>query len=65
MNWNLFEKIINDCLEFGVKKIYLTNFGESLLDSRLFKRIKYIKDRAETVKVAFITNGFLLNNENI
>jgi len=65
MSSSLFERIINDCVKLKVKEIHLTNFGESLLDSQLFKRIEYIKSKSKKINTTFITNGFLLNNENI
>jgi len=65
IDWDLFTKIVDEIIKFNIKEIHLTNFGESLLDPKLFERIEYIKNKKSSIYLKFITNGFLLNDSNI
>lgn len=61
MNQQLFEKIIEDASRSGIRLICLNNLGETLMDERLFERIRLIKKYG--LKVMFHTNGVLLDEE--
>jgi len=61
MPMKLYKKVINDCFDLGIKKVVLSFFGEPLMDKKLFKRIKYAKQKG--LYVEFFTNGMLLNRE--
>jgi pyruvate-formate lyase-activating enzyme len=61
MSQELFEKIINECCEYGIKKIMLGVYGEVFTDKDIFKKIKYI--RRLGMKYGIITNGSLLSRQ--
>lgn len=67
MPWHIFEKIVNECTQFegtGLKFI-LHKDGEPLMDSLLFKRIDFIKEKVKKSKVHFNTNAMLLSEDKI
>lgn len=64
MDETLFRKIIDDCVDWGIKDIHLFNFGEPLVDGGIFERIRYVKDRDPGIKTTIFTNGGLLNEAN-
>ena len=52
MDDDLYVKVLDECIDLGVKKIHLQNFGEPLIDRKLPEKIKMAKDRGiETVKI--------------
>lgn len=59
----LFEKIINECVSWGIKQIHLCNFGEPLVDKKLSEKLKLIKDKQHDIKTVIFTNGSLLNEK--
>jgi len=63
MSMKLYEKIIDDCIELGIKKVTLSFFGEPLMDKLLVDRIKYAKKAG--LYVEFFTNGMMLNSAKI
>ena len=65
MSWNLFEKIINECVTFEGKGLvfFLHKDGEPLLDPLLFKRVKHLKERLRYSKVGFNSNAMLLSEK--
>jgi MoaA/NifB/PqqE/SkfB family radical SAM enzyme len=58
---SLFEKIITEAKELGVKDVVLSFFGEPLCDRDLFNRIAFAKKNG--LRVTFYTNAILLNEE--
>lgn len=63
MPLSLFQKIIEDSLEFGIRKVRLHNYGGPFLDSLLFDRIDFVKSKGMFVSIN--TNGTLLTTERI
>ncbi|MBA2868486.1 radical SAM/SPASM domain-containing protein [Methanococcus maripaludis] len=61
----LFDKLANELVIWGVKEVHLTNFGESLLDPKIVERIDYLKNLDEELYIKIITNGFGLSEKNI
>lgn len=52
MDDDLYAKVLDECIELGVKKIHLQNFGEPLIDRKLPEKIRMAKDRGiENVKI--------------
>ncbi len=62
MKWELFEKIVANCVRFKVPEVSLNGFGEPLLDSLLIDRIKYLKKSGVPV-VRIYTNASLLKGK--
>jgi len=61
MDFELYTKIIDQCVAAGAKKVSLENYGEPFIDPLIFKRAKYAKDSG--LSVLTITNGSLLDEE--
>jgi len=61
----LFNKIAKELVNWGVKAVHLTNFGESLLDPKITERIDYLKNLDNDLYITIITNGFALSEKNI
>jgi len=62
MNWNLYKKVIDECVELGVGHLSLHNFGEPLLDPLFLSRVVYAKLR-NIERVSTNTNGLLLHKD--
>jgi len=58
MKRRLYEKIIDNCVNLGIKNITLSFFGEPLMDPNLIEKIKYAKKYG--LNVGFFTNASLL-----
>lgn len=63
MDFNLFQKIIDDAVKIGVKGIHLFLHGEPLLHLKFVDMVKYIKYK--NLDITVHTNGMLLNKEKI
>jgi MoaA/NifB/PqqE/SkfB family radical SAM enzyme len=61
MSKELYEKIIDECYELGIRKIVFGVYGEFMTDKFMFERIKYL--RIKGMKYGFITNASLMNKE--
>ena len=62
MSLDLFKKIIDDYASRG-GKVWLSTFGESLLDSTILDKIRYIGTYPSISETTILTNGLLLTNE--
>lgn len=61
MPLSLYQKIIEDSVEVGIKMVGLHNYSEPLLDSLIFDRVEFAKSKG--MYVAFSSNGTLLTTE--
>ncbi|MEA3489003.1 MAG: radical SAM/SPASM domain-containing protein [Candidatus Omnitrophota bacterium] len=59
MSMDLFRKIIDDCVDRGIKSVTLSGWGDPLLDEHLFERIEYITSHGLVYGV--FTNGSRMN----
>ncbi len=57
MNMDLFKKIIDEASKY-TKFMWLHDFGDPILDSKIIERIKYVKSKG--VKTGISINGFYL-----
>lgn len=62
MDFNLYKKLIDDSVKFGIKSISLQGYGEPLLHNKLIDMIYYAKEKGIS-DVRFDTNAFLLNDK--
>lgn len=62
MEQDLYEKIVDECVEGKCEVLHLHNFGEPLLDKRLPDWIQLAKDRG-IPKVKIFSNGALLTGK--
>jgi MoaA/NifB/PqqE/SkfB family radical SAM enzyme len=60
MTKELFEKIIDDCCEFGIKNATLGVYGEIFTDKDILMKVKYLRKRNMTYGI--LTNGSLLTS---
>lgn len=65
MQWELFERIVNDLEKFNgeIKVIYLFCLGEPLLNPRFSDMVSIIKQKQLCREVRIVTNGSLLTLE--
>jgi len=62
MPMDLFKRIADECAEWGVEEIRLHNFGEPLIDRRLYEKIEYAK-RIGIPTTTIYSNAALLDAE--
>ncbi len=62
MDWELYQKIVADAVDWGIPQIGLNRFGEPMLHPRLPEMIAFAKDRGARF-VEFVTNGTLLDEK--
>lgn len=62
MPMDLFKKIADECAEWGVEEMRLHNFGEPLIDVKLYDKIEYAK-RIGIKTTTIYTNGALMSGE--
>jgi MoaA/NifB/PqqE/SkfB family radical SAM enzyme len=63
MDMGLYEKIIDDAVSSGIRRVGLNFYSEPLLDPLIFKRVQYAKRKGLTVE--FYSNGSLLTGDKI
>jgi radical SAM protein with 4Fe4S-binding SPASM domain len=61
MDFNLFQKIIDDAAKTGVKRVHLYLHGEPMLHPDIVRMIAYIKSK--NIGISMATNGMLLDRE--
>jgi radical SAM protein with 4Fe4S-binding SPASM domain len=61
MDLELFKKIIDQCIEYGIKEVALYTDGESLLHPRFCDMLEYIKGK--DLFTILSTNALLMNEE--
>lgn len=59
MDMELFKRIIDEVLNYGVDSVFLGGFGESMLDPFFVERVRYVKNFG--LFCNFICNGSLLD----
>lgn len=61
MDFGLFQKIIDEASDGGVKRVHLYLHGEPLLHPKILDMVTYIKTKGMAINLT--TNGIYLNNE--
>jgi MoaA/NifB/PqqE/SkfB family radical SAM enzyme len=59
MSWELFTKIVDECVALGIGAVRLHNYGEAFIDRRLVEKIRYAK-ASGIREVGLISNGSLI-----
>lgn len=62
MDMGVFERIVDNASNSGMREIGLSLMGEPFLDEILFKRVRYIKEKG--LRTTFNTNASLLSESN-
>ena len=65
MDDQLFEKIIDDCREFPLRRIEPYLHGEPFMDRKILDRIEHINQRLPRTEVHIFTNGSMLTAKNV
>ena len=65
MTDELFEKIIEDCREFPLRRIEPYLHGEPFMDRKILERIAHINKRLPRTEVHIFTNGSLLTAKTV
>lgn len=63
MSKPLFRKIIDECVDRGVRKVVPFLMAEPLLDNDLFDHISYTKKKLPNVKIQISTNGGIMTKK--
>ncbi len=61
----LFEKIVDDCKQFPLRRMEPYLHGEPFMDKKLVERIEYINKHLPKTEVHLFTNGSLLTKKTI
>ena len=59
MSFELFTKIVDECVELGITHVRMHNYGEALMDRRLVEKVRYAKEKG-IQEVGMISNGSLI-----
>jgi sulfatase maturation enzyme AslB (radical SAM superfamily) len=62
MSWELFTKIVDECVSLGIPTIRLHNYGEAFIDRKLVEKIRYAKTKGIR-EVGIISNGSLITGD--
>ncbi len=62
MPMDLFRKVVDECADWGVEEVRLHNFGEPLIDVKIYDKIEYAKRKGIRTTTIY-SNGALLNND--
>jgi MoaA/NifB/PqqE/SkfB family radical SAM enzyme len=62
MTMDLFKKIADECADWGVEEMRLHNFGEPMIDVKLYDKIEYAKRKGIKTTTIY-TNGALLSGD--
>jgi MoaA/NifB/PqqE/SkfB family radical SAM enzyme len=65
MSDELFEKIIDDCRQFPLRRIEPYLHGEPFMDRKILERIEHINKRLPRTQVHIFTNGSLLTAKTV
>jgi hypothetical protein len=61
MAFDLFKKIVDECVELGITHVRVHNYGEPFIDRRLVEKVRYAKEQG-IKEVGMISNGSLITD---
>src|ERR687893_1402087 len=59
MSFDLFKKVVDECVELGITHVRVHNYGEPFVDRKLVEKVRYAKERG-IKEVGMISNGSLI-----
>jgi hypothetical protein len=59
MSFELFRKIVDECVELGITHVRMHNYGEAFIDRQLVEKVRYAKQKG-IKEVGMISNGSLI-----
>ncbi len=62
MSFDLFRKIVDECVELSITHVRVHNYGEPFIDRRLVEKVRYAKEKG-IKEVGMISNGSLITEQ--
>jgi MoaA/NifB/PqqE/SkfB family radical SAM enzyme len=62
MSFDLFKKIVDECVELGITHVRVHNYGEPFVDRKLVEKVRYAKQQG-IKEVGMISNGSLITEQ--
>ena len=62
MTFDLFRKIVDECVELGITHVRVHNYGEPFIDRKLVDKVRYAKQKG-IQEVGMISNGSLITED--
>ena len=62
MSFELFAKVVDECVALGITHVRMHNYGEAMIDKRLVEKVAYAKAKG-IQEVGMISNGSLLSEK--
>jgi MoaA/NifB/PqqE/SkfB family radical SAM enzyme len=59
MTFELFRKIVDECVDLGITHVRMHNYGEAFIDKQLVEKVRYAKQKG-IQEVGVISNGSLI-----
>ena len=59
MSVELFQKIVDECVDLGITHVRMHNYGEAFIDKQLVEKVRYAKQKGIR-EVGMISNGSLI-----
>ena len=62
MSFELFKKVVDECVELGITHVRVHNYGEPFMDRQLVEKVRYAKQKG-IQEVGMISNGSLITEQ--
>jgi MoaA/NifB/PqqE/SkfB family radical SAM enzyme len=62
MSFDLFRKVVDECVELGITHVRVHNYGEPFVDRKLVEKVRYAKQKG-IKEVGMISNGSLITEQ--
>jgi MoaA/NifB/PqqE/SkfB family radical SAM enzyme len=62
MSFELFRKIVDECVELDITHVRVHNYGEPFMDRQLVQKVRYAKEKG-IEEVGMISNGSLITEQ--
>jgi sulfatase maturation enzyme AslB (radical SAM superfamily) len=62
MDFDLYRKVVDECVALGITHVRVHNYGEPFLDKQLVEKVRYAKSKG-IAEVGMISNGSLITED--
>ena len=62
MSFDLFKKVVDECVELNITHVRVHNYGEPFMDRQLVEKVRYAKQKGIR-EVGMISNGSLITEQ--
>jgi MoaA/NifB/PqqE/SkfB family radical SAM enzyme len=62
MDFDLYRKVVDECVTLGITHVRVHNYGEPFLDKQLVEKVRYAKSKG-IAEVGMISNGSLITED--